>query len=138
LARHHPLLAKKVGLDVSSSLCVAQFRAGALQTAILTFVIVQNGYTSVLFSCVLRTAVATVRSRPYGASRGIISFDLLMFAIIDPNSLCHGSFPHVANKHHYVGCSDSLGIIPCRRKKGRSRQVSASPNSAPDRSGPLF
>jgi hypothetical protein len=46
---------------VSSSLCVAQFRAGALLTAVLTFVLMQDGFTSVLFSGVFRTAIATVR-----------------------------------------------------------------------------
>ena len=48
---------------VSSSLCVAQFRAGALRTAVLTFILMQDRHKSFLFSGVLRTAIATVSSR---------------------------------------------------------------------------
>jgi hypothetical protein len=68
--------------SVSSSLCVAQFRAGAVRTAVSTFVLMQDGHTSVLFSGVLQTAIATVSSRPYGDSRGFFSFYSLHFALM--------------------------------------------------------
>jgi hypothetical protein len=105
---------------------VAQFRAEALRTAVLTFVLVRDGYTSVLFSGVLRIAIATVNSSPYGDSREIFSFNPLHFALTTPilYSMARSRmlFPDI---HHYVARSDSLGIIPCRRK----RQVSMSRKS---------
>jgi hypothetical protein len=85
----------------------------------------QDGYTSVLFSGVLRvrrlrTAIATVRSRTYGDSRGLgsFSFGTFHFALVTPfvSSMARSSMLF-NDIHHYAGCSDSLGIIPCCPKK---------------------
>ncbi len=43
------------------------------RSAVLTFVLVQDGYTSVLFNCVLRTTITTVSSRTYYDSRGFVA-----------------------------------------------------------------
>jgi hypothetical protein len=49
--------------SVSSILCSARFSAGVLQTEVLSFVLVQDRYKSVLSSCVLLIAIVTVSSR---------------------------------------------------------------------------
>jgi hypothetical protein len=43
------------------------------RSSVLTFVLVQDGYTSVLFNCVLRAAITTVSSRTYCDSRGFVA-----------------------------------------------------------------
>jgi hypothetical protein len=114
------LVSSLAGKDLSilSSLCVAQFRSGELRTAVLTFVLMQDGHSSLLFSCVLWTAIATVSSRPYCDSGGNIPFDPLHFALMPPilDSMAR-SHMQFADIHHFVGRSDSLGIIPCWRIK---------------------
>jgi hypothetical protein len=83
--------------SVLSILCVAQFHTEALRSAVLTFVLVQDGNKSVLFSSFLRgsggrTVIATVSSRTYRDWLGIFSFHPWHFAIIGPNSSFHGYF----------------------------------------------
>jgi hypothetical protein len=49
--------------SVSSIVCVARFRTRVFLTAVLSFVLAQDRYTSVLSSDILRTAIAIVSSR---------------------------------------------------------------------------
>ncbi len=56
-----------------------------LGTAVLSFVLLQDGYKSVLLSGVFRTAIATVGCRCYGDLQKLFSFDPLCFAVIDRN-----------------------------------------------------
>jgi hypothetical protein len=88
------LLSKRL---VSSILCAARFRAGLLRTAVLSLILVQDEYTSVFSSGVLRTAIATIRCRPFGNRPEIFSLNSypLRFAGITPTVLLNGSFPHV-------------------------------------------
>jgi hypothetical protein len=85
------LLSKRL---VSSILCAARFRAGLLRTAVLSLVLVQDGYTSVWSSGVLRTAIVSPLRR---SARRFLPLPVypLRFAGIAPNVLLNGSFPHV-------------------------------------------
>jgi hypothetical protein len=92
-----------------------------LGTAVLSFVLLQDEYKSVLLSCVFQTAIATVGCRCCGDLPKLFSFDPLCFAVIDRNVYCMARLCILfAIIHNYAGRSDSLGIIgdssPCRRK----------------------
>ena len=56
-----------------------------LGTAVLSFVLLQDEYKSVMLSGVFRTAIATVGCRCYGDLPKLFSFDSLCFAVIDRN-----------------------------------------------------
>jgi hypothetical protein len=81
-------------------------------TAILTLVLMQDGNTSVLFSGFLRTAIATVRSRPYYDSRRFSPLLSLHSALITPipHSMARSCMLLCADIHHCVGCRESLCI----------------------------
>ena len=89
-----------------------------LGTAVLSFVLLQDEYKSVLLSGVFRTAIATVGCRCYGDLPKLFSFDPLCFAVIDRNVYSMARFRiSLANIHNYAGRSDSLGtiVLPAKR-----------------------
>jgi hypothetical protein len=89
-----------------------------LGTAVLSFVLLQDGYKSVLLGGVFRTAIATVGCRCYGDLPKIFSFDPLCFAVIDRNVFSMARFCMLFAKiHNYAGRSDSLGtiVLPAKR-----------------------
>jgi hypothetical protein len=89
-----------------------------LGTAVLSFVLLQDEYKSVMLSGVFRTAIATVGCRCYGDLPKLFSFDPLCFAVIDRNVYSMARFRMLfANIHNYAGRSDSLGtiVLPAKR-----------------------
>ena len=89
-----------------------------LGTAVLSFVLLQDDYKSVMLSGVFRTAIATVGCRCYGDLPKLFSFDPLCFAVIDRNVYSMARFRMLfANIHNYAGRSDSLGIIVLPAKR---------------------
>jgi hypothetical protein len=108
-----------------------------LGTAVLSFVLLQDEYKSVLLSGVFRTAIATVGCRCYGDLPKISSFDPLCFAVIDRNVYSMAHFRMLfANIHNYAGRSDSLGIIvlPAKRSVSSILRAARSATSAADAS----
>jgi hypothetical protein len=78
-----------------------------LGTAVLSFVLLQDEYRSVLLSGVFRTAIATVGCRFYGDLPKLFSLDPLCFAGIDHNVYSMACFSMLfVNIHNYAGRSE--------------------------------